>query len=225
MRGHVRSRLRGRRQGLLRHLPRRPALHRAPRATRTTSPSSSSTRPVKGITPARLPPPTRCPACPATQQFTSVGYGAYEVTNGPGGHQYLYDDVRMRRDRHAERDQPDLAADLDEPLHRQRRHLLRRLGRPQLPGHDATIVAAITITGDAVCRSTNVDYRLDTAVGPGVPRPVRGAAVALVRQAATCLWCGAWATCSRPSRTRPGARSSTSSRSGTARRCSSCAPG
>ncbi|HYI18545.1 MAG TPA: hypothetical protein VD836_07530 [Solirubrobacteraceae bacterium] len=26
---------------------------------------------------------------------TSVGYGAYEVTNGPGGHQFLYDDVRM----------------------------------------------------------------------------------------------------------------------------------
>jgi hypothetical protein len=24
------------------------------------------------------------------------------------------------------------------------------------------IVAAITITGDAICRSTNVDYRLDT---------------------------------------------------------------
>ena len=35
----------------------------------------------------------------------------------------------------------------------------------------------------------------------------------------------AWATCSRPSRTRPGAPSSTNSRSGTARRCSSCAPG
>jgi hypothetical protein len=25
------------------------------------------------------------------------------------------------------------------------------------------IVAAITITGDAICRSTNVDYRMDTA--------------------------------------------------------------
>ena len=25
------------------------------------------------------------------------------------------------------------------------------------------VVAAITITGDAVCRATNVDYRLDTA--------------------------------------------------------------
>ncbi len=27
---------------------------------------------------------------------------------------------------------------------------------------ETDIVAAITITGDAVCRSTNVDYRLDT---------------------------------------------------------------
>lgn len=29
------------------------------------------------------------------------------------------------------------------------------------------ILAAITITGDSVCRSTNVDYRLDTASAQG----------------------------------------------------------
>ena len=66
-----------------------------------------------------------------------------------------------RGDGHAERDDPGLAADLDEPLHRQRRHLLRRLRRPELPRHD-DVVAATTITGDTTCRSTNVDYRLDT---------------------------------------------------------------
>ncbi len=35
-------------------------------------------------------------------------------------------------------------------------------GGPNFLG-STTIVAAVTITGDAVCRATNVDYRLDTA--------------------------------------------------------------
>ena len=34
-------------------------------------------------------------------------------------------------------------------------------GGPNFLG-DTNIIAAITITGDAVCRSTNVVYRLDT---------------------------------------------------------------
>ena len=43
---------------------------------------------VKGITPARLPAAASLSNLSSTQQFTSVGYGAYEVTNQPGGHQY-----------------------------------------------------------------------------------------------------------------------------------------
>jgi hypothetical protein len=35
-------------------------------------------------------------------------------------------------------------------------------GGPNFLG-DSRTVAATTITGDAVCRATNVDYRLDTA--------------------------------------------------------------
>jgi hypothetical protein len=46
----------------------------------------------------------------------------------------------------------------------------RTVRRRRLPGtYDgpnflgtSDVIAAITITGDAVCRSTNVDYRLDT---------------------------------------------------------------
>ena len=49
-------------------------------------------------------------------------------------------------------------------------------GGPNFLG-TTNIVAAITITGDAVCRSTNVVYRLDTRVGPGLPRAVRRAAL------------------------------------------------
>src|SRR3954454_23450890 len=51
-------------------------------------------KPIKGITPATLPKAGSLSKLPGSQQFTSVGYGAYEVTNQPGGHQYLYDDVR-----------------------------------------------------------------------------------------------------------------------------------
>lgn len=50
---------------------------------------------VRGITPARLPGAGSLSGLSSDQTFTSAGYGAYEVTNSPGGHQYLYDDVRM----------------------------------------------------------------------------------------------------------------------------------
>jgi hypothetical protein len=119
-------------------------------------------KPITGITPATLPAAGSLSDLPPTQTFTSVGYGAYEVTNEPAGHQYLYDDVRM------------VATG---PLNSINRSWLRISMNPST-GNGGTcygdsggpnflgatdIVAAITITGDAVCRSTNVDYRLDTA--------------------------------------------------------------
>jgi hypothetical protein len=48
--------------------------------------------------------------------------------------------------------------------------VLRGFGRPELPRRGATetnIVAATTITGDFMCRATNVDYRLDTPSARG----------------------------------------------------------
>jgi V8-like Glu-specific endopeptidase len=119
-------------------------------------------KPVKGITPALLPKADSLSALPSDQSFTSVGYGAYEVTNEPGGHQYLYDDRRM------------VATGT---LNATNKTWLRismnastgnggtcygDSGGPNFLG-DTSIIAAITITGDAVCRSTNVVYRLDTA--------------------------------------------------------------
>jgi secreted trypsin-like serine protease len=117
---------------------------------------------VRGITPALLPAAGSLSGLSKTQQFTSVGYGAYAVTNGPGGHRYLYDDRRM------------VAIGT---LNATNRTWLRismnastgnggtcygDSGGPNFLGA-TNIVAAITITGDAVCRSTNVDYRLETA--------------------------------------------------------------
>src|ERR1044071_1201167 len=40
-------------------------------------------KPIKGITPARLPAADSLSNLSGSQQFTSVGYGAYEVTNEP----------------------------------------------------------------------------------------------------------------------------------------------
>src|SRR4051794_17579060 len=40
---------------------------------------------VKGIAPAALPKAGSLSKLSGSQQFTSVGYGAYEVTNQPGG--------------------------------------------------------------------------------------------------------------------------------------------
>ena len=116
---------------------------------------------VKGITPALLPTAGSLDDLSSTQAFTSVGYGAYEVTNSPGGHQYLYDDRRM------------VAVGT---LNATNKTWLRismnastgdggtcygDSGGPNFLG-DTDVVAAITITGDAVCRATNVTYRLDT---------------------------------------------------------------
>jgi secreted trypsin-like serine protease len=118
-------------------------------------------QPVTDIAPAHLPASGALSDLPHDQPITSVGYGAHEVTNGPGGHQYLYDDVRM------------VATGT---LNAINKAWLRNSMNPSL-GNGGTcygdsggpnflgtsdVIAATTITGDAVCRSTNVDYRLDT---------------------------------------------------------------
>ena len=116
---------------------------------------------VSGITPARLPEAGSLSTLSKEQRFTSVGYGAYEVTNEPGGHRYLYDDRRM------------VATGELNAINK----TWLRISMNASTGNGGTcygdsggpnflgatdIIAAITITGDAVCRSTNVVYRLDT---------------------------------------------------------------
>src|SRR3954454_16625582 len=51
-------------------------------------------KPIKGISPARLPKADSLSNLSGSQQFTSAGYGAYEVTNEPGAHQSPSDAVR-----------------------------------------------------------------------------------------------------------------------------------
>jgi secreted trypsin-like serine protease len=115
---------------------------------------------VKGITPARLPAAGSLSSLPKDQQFTSVGYGAYEVTKGP--HQYLYDDVRGVATGTLNSVTPAWLRISMNPATGNGGTCYGDSGGPNFLG-TTDIIAGTTITGDSVCRSTNVDYRLDTA--------------------------------------------------------------
>jgi hypothetical protein len=93
--------------------------------------------------------------------FTSVGYGAYEVTNEPGGHQYLYNDVRMVATGTLNAVNKSWLRISMNPATGNGGTCYGDSGGPNFLG-GTDVVAAITITGDAVCRATNVVYRLDT---------------------------------------------------------------
>jgi secreted trypsin-like serine protease len=117
---------------------------------------------VKGIAAAKLPAAGSLSGLPASQQFTSVGYGAFEVTNEPGGHQYFYDDVRMFATGTLNSINKSWLRISMNPSTGNGGTCYGDSGGPNFLG-DTGVIAATTITGDAVCRSTNVDYRLDTA--------------------------------------------------------------
>jgi hypothetical protein len=90
-----------------------------------------------------------------------VGYGAYEVTNGPGGHTYLYNDVRMKTTGTLNSINPAwLRISMNESKG-DGGTCYGDSGGPNFLG-DSNVIASTTITGDAVCRATNVTYRLDT---------------------------------------------------------------
>jgi hypothetical protein len=90
-----------------------------------------------------------------------VGYGAYEVTNGPGGANYVYNDVRLFGTGELNAINKTWLRISGNPSTGNINTCYGDSGGPNFLG-DTNIVAAITITGDAVCRSTNVVYRLDT---------------------------------------------------------------
>jgi secreted trypsin-like serine protease len=116
---------------------------------------------VKGITPARLPAAGSLSNLSSTQTFTSVGYGAYLVTNSPGGHQYLYNDVRMVATGTLNATNANWLRISMNPATGNGGTCYGDSGGPNFLG-TTDIVAATTITGDAICRSTNVVYRIDT---------------------------------------------------------------
>ncbi len=116
---------------------------------------------IKGITPALLPEAGSLSALSADQTFTSVGYGAYEVTNEPGGHQYLYNDVRMYATGTLNSINPAWLRISMNPATDNGGTCYGDSGGPNFLG-STDVVASTTITGDAICRATNDTYRMDT---------------------------------------------------------------
>jgi V8-like Glu-specific endopeptidase len=120
---------------------------------------------VRGIVPARLPAAGSLSNLPGNQRFTSVGYGGQSVTNGPGGKTIHYQDVRFVATGTLNSINPSWLRISQNPSTGNGGTCYGDSGGPNFLGAGPTetdIVAATTITGDTWCRSTNVDYRLDT---------------------------------------------------------------
>ena len=122
--------------------------------------------PVMGITPARLPAANSL-ANLATkgQKITAVGYGAQSVTidHGPTFH---YEDTRYYGAGTVTTLTPAWLKASMNPKRGDAGGCYGDSGGPNFLGAGATetdIVAATTITGDFMCRATNVAFRLDTA--------------------------------------------------------------
>lgn len=122
-------------------------------------------RAVRGITPARLPKANSLSGLMGSQKFTSVGYGAQSVTSGPGGKTFHYADVRYVATGTLNSLTPSWLRISMNPATGNGGTCYGDSGGPNFLGAGATetnIIAGTTITGDIPCRSTNVDYRLDT---------------------------------------------------------------
>lgn len=122
-------------------------------------------RPVKGITPARLPAADSLSTLSGSQRFTSVGYGAQKVSNGPGGKQFSYADIRYMSTGTLNSITQTWLRISQNPARGDGGTCYGDSGGPNFLGAgsgETNIVASTTITGDMFCRSTNTTYRLDT---------------------------------------------------------------
>jgi hypothetical protein len=122
-------------------------------------------RDVTGITPASLPAAGSLAKLSKDQQFTPVGYGAQSVTSGKGGKTFHYADVRYAAVGTLNAVNPSWLRISQNASTGNGGTCYGDSGGPNFLGagsSETNIVAALTVTGDTPCRSTNVDYRLDT---------------------------------------------------------------
>ena len=124
-------------------------------------------KPVKGVTPARLPAAGSLNSLKVNDPFTSVGYGGQEPTNeiGPGGDVITYLDTREYVSGSLNAINPAWLR-LSQNIHTgDGGTCYGDSGGPNFLGASRTetnIIAGTTITGDALCKASNVIYRLDT---------------------------------------------------------------
>jgi hypothetical protein len=117
---------------------------------------------VKGIAPARLPQEGSLDSLANGDEIVSVGYGAQSVSMGAGGATFHYADIRYVAVGSVNSMNPAWIRASMNPSTGDGGTCYGDSGGPNFLG-DTNIVAGTTITGDFVCRATNVDYRLDTA--------------------------------------------------------------
>ncbi len=120
---------------------------------------------VKGLTPARLPAAGSLGLLSVNAPFTSVGYGGQEPVNQPGGPVIAYLDTREYVTGSLNSINPAWLR-LSQNIHTgDGGTCYGDSGGPNFLGASRTetnIVAGTTITGDSLCKATNVIYRLDT---------------------------------------------------------------
>ncbi len=117
---------------------------------------------VRGIAPARLPAAGSLDGLKVGDPITAVGYGAQSVTMGAGGATFHYADIRYAAVGSVNALNKSWIRASMNPATGDGGTCYGDSGGPNFLG-DTNIVAGTTITGDFVCRATNVDYRLDTA--------------------------------------------------------------
>jgi V8-like Glu-specific endopeptidase len=116
----------------------------------------------KGITPARLPRAGQLDSLKVGDPIVAVGYGAQSVTMGAGGANFHYADIRYVATGSVNAMNASWIRASMNPATGDGGTCYGDSGGPNFLG-DTNIVAGTTITGDFVCRATNVDYRLDTS--------------------------------------------------------------
>jgi len=126
---------------------------------------------VKGITPARLPKAGSLSNLSVGTRFTAVGYGAQSVTidQGPTFH---YADIRYVATGGLNALNPSWLRLSMNPARGDGGTCYGDSGGSNFLGAgtgETNIVAGTTITGDFMCRATNVDYRMDTASARAFP--------------------------------------------------------
>jgi secreted trypsin-like serine protease len=119
-------------------------------------------RAVKGVTPATLPAAGLFDRIAlAGRAFTAVGYGVQERSSGGGGPAHGPGGTRMVSTSTFEALNKTWLRLSQNPATGDSGTCFGDSGGPNFLD-TSTMIAGITITGDSVCRSTNVTYRLDT---------------------------------------------------------------
>ena len=122
-------------------------------------------KPIRGIEPAQLPILGQFESVAKDQKFTAVGYGGQEALNQPGGPVIGHLNTREYAVSTFNALGPGYLRLSQNPATGDGGSCYGDSGGPNFLGagsKETDIIAGITITGDALCKSTNVIYRLDT---------------------------------------------------------------